>query len=241
LAGIRNNSVTVLDSAFESDATLSFPMRDGRQLTILRDHRITCRIAFLRVQRGAVSLTFGGAPQEDIAKSASDEDFVDCQVDVADETGAMFRTLKTLSANAFLEAVRTAHTLPSRGATLEPLLSGIYYRHDHRWYLPALAEAYSERGSRGVVYYLKNLVGTLDLLKWCPSGGHTELVIRVAALDYGAPGGGGVPEVTVATGWAARFILLTKLVSEGRHRPDAPTVFDAIEDRAPAQAGVQVR
>jgi hypothetical protein len=216
------------------DATLQFAVDDGRMMTWDAGHRVNCRVSFPSIVPGYYHIAEGEQRVPD-ASVTVEEDLVIARVEVASNTGDVYSAERTLSANVFVEAIRTADEIVPSSVQLDPIATGVYYHHDGRRRMTAART--DDAGEEAVVFYLKNLVGVLDLFH--KSGG-SKLVIRLHATPLGAPGGRATPEVTMGTNAAAQIVLMPSLLTGGLWLPPAPLVFTRCEHSARPQQGVRV-
>lgn len=223
-----------LPSMLKPDVTLQFAVDDGRAMTWDAGHRINCRVSFPSIVPGYYTITERERRVPD-ASVTQEEDLVIARVEVASNAGDVYSAERTLSANVFVEAIRTADEVVPAGTALDPIASGVTYHHDGRGRMAA-ARANGE-GGEAVLFYLKNLVGTLDLFHWSRA---SYLVIRLHATELGAPGGRATPEVTMGTNAAAQIVLMPSLLTGGLWLPPAPLVFSRVGHSAPPQLGVRV-
>lgn len=223
-----------LKSMLKPDMTLQFAVDDGRVMTWDAGYRIYSRVSFPSVVPGYYSITEREQRVPD-ASVTVEEDLVVARVEVASNTGDVYGAERTLSANLFVEAIRTATEVVSSSAELNPIAKDVTYHHDARRYMTAARVTDDEM--EGVCYYLKNLVGTLDLFY---SSRASYLVIHLHATKLGAPGGRRTPEVMMGTNAAAQIVLMPSLLSRGMWLPPAPLVFTRCEHSAPPQEGVRV-
>jgi hypothetical protein len=225
---MTSTSLIWLPSTIKTDAILQFAIDDGRVLTWDHGHRVDCRVAFLSVVPGWFTLTERGIRPD--ANVIREEDLIVARVEVASDTGEVYGAERTLSANVFVEAIRTAHCSVRANEELDPIATGVTYHNDSRRYMTAMRD-----GDNIVCFYLKNLVGTLDLFR----GSIGQLVIRLHATTLGAPGGSRTPEVTMQTHAAGQIVLMPSLLSHGMWLPPAPLVFTRCEHSARPQQGVR--
>jgi hypothetical protein len=228
-------SVTWLQSMLKPDVTLQFAVDDGRVMTWAPGHYVYCRVSFPSIVPGYYTITEREQRVPD-ASVTMEEDLVVARVEVASNTGEMYGAERTLSANVFVEAIRTADAVVSADTPLDPIATGVTYRHDGRRHMVAARVTRDE--IEGVSYYLKNLVGTLDLFYWSRA---SYLVIRLHATQLGAAGGRPTPEVMMGTKAAAQIVLMPSLLTGGLWLPPAPLVFTRCEHSDRPQEGVRVR
>ena len=147
-----------LQSMLKPDVTLQFAVDDGRVMTWDAGHRIDCRVSFPSTAPGFYSISEKERRVPD-ASVTVEEDLVVARVEVASNTGDVYGAERTLSANVFVEAIRTADAAVPSNAQLEPIATDVYSRHDGRRLMVA---ARADDTDEAVVFYPKNLVSRCE-------------------------------------------------------------------------------
>jgi hypothetical protein len=223
-----------LRSMLKPDMTLQFAVDDGRVMTWEAGRRISCRVLFHSIVPGYFTIVEREQRHPDISET-QEEDLVVARVEVVSSTGDVYSAERTLSANVFVEAIRTADEVVPSSAQLDPIAMGVTYHHDSRRFMTAARV--TDDAVEGVCYYLKNLVGKLDLFHWSRA---SYLVIRLHATKLGSASRRATPEVTMGTPAAAQIVLMPSVLTRGLWLPPAPLVFTRCEHAAPPQEGVRV-
>lgn len=201
------------------ETATSFPTTDGRTLSLGRGV-LACAVSYARREREALQ---------------TDNDRVECRLEIADETGRVWRLEREIPGNCFLDLVRTSRQDPV--GELTPLLHGLRCYYDSRVWIPTSGRVDGQLAT--FAYWGKQLDAVLDLMGY-RLGPWDRLAIRVHAVPYGAVGYQPTPTVIVATDWAAKVVLWPTLLGGSDGPLGGQPVFLATDKQDEPQPAVRV-